>query len=60
MLLPLLLALLLPVPRAAAQPRAAAAPTGIAYYDIDHLYDTLPSPFYADDDRTPAGRLRWT
>jgi len=40
--------------------RAAAQPVGIAYYDVDHLYDTVPSPFYNDDDRTPSGRLRWT
>lgn len=33
---------------------------GIAYYDVDHLYDTLPSPFYNDTDHTPQGRLRWT
>lgn len=57
----LLLALTAVAPRpAAGQPRRAAAPTGIAYYDVDRLYDTLPSPFYDDDDYTPAGRLRWT
>lgn len=54
-------ALLAVAPRpAAGQPRRAAAPTGIAYYDVDRLYDTLPSPFYDDDDYTPAGRLRWS
>lgn len=57
----LLLALLAVAPHAAAgQPRRTDAPTGIAYYDVDRLYDTLPSPFYDDDERTPAGRLRWT
>lgn len=33
---------------------------GFAFYDVDRLYDTLPSPFYNDDDYTPEGRLRWT
>ena len=57
----LLLALLAVAPHAATgQPRRTDAPTGIAYYDVDRLYDTLPSPFYDDDERTPAGRLRWT
>ena len=32
---------------------------GFAYYDVDGLYDTLPSPFYDDNDHTPQGRLRW-
>lgn len=39
--------------------QAAAQPLGIAYCDADHLYDTLPSPFYDDTDYTPQGRLRW-
>ncbi|WP_295938118.1 hypothetical protein [uncultured Alistipes sp.] len=39
---------------AAAQPR-----TGIAYYDLDHLYDTIPALFYNDTDYTPEGRLAW-
>ena len=38
---------------------SARRPTGIAFYDADRLYDTLPSPFYNDDDYTPQGRLRW-
>jgi len=33
---------------------------GFAYYDVDRLYDTLPSPFYDDEEFTPAGRLHWT
>lgn len=33
---------------------------GIAYYDADRLYDTLPALFYDDSDHTPEGRLRWT
>ncbi len=32
---------------------------GFVYYDVDHLYDTLPSPFYNDDHYTPAGRYGW-
>lgn len=35
-------------------------PVGIAFYDVDRLYDTIPAPFYNDDDYTPHGRLRWT
>ena len=33
---------------------------GVAYYDVDKLYDTEPSSFYDDSDFTPAGRLRWS
>ncbi|MCM1301301.1 MAG: hypothetical protein NC226_06230 [Bacteroides cellulosilyticus] len=36
-----------------------AQPLGIAYYDVDRLYDTVVSPFYNDSDYTPEGRLRW-
>lgn len=36
-----------------------AQPLGIAYYDVDRLYDTVVSPFYDDTDFTPEGRLRW-
>lgn len=32
---------------------------GFAYYDVDGLYDTQPSPFYDDSDYTPQGRLHW-
>lgn len=32
---------------------------GIAYYDVERLYDTVVSPFYNDTDYTPEGRLRW-
>ena len=39
--------------------RAAAQPFGIAYWDVDRLYDTLPARFYDDSDYTPGGRLRW-
>lgn len=39
---------------------ANAQKTGIAYYDLDHLYDTVPALFYNDSDYTPAGKLKWT
>lgn len=32
---------------------------GVAYYDVDKLYDTEPSAFYDDGDYTPSGRLHW-
>ena len=32
---------------------------GVAYYDVDKLYDTQPSEFYDDSDYTPMGRMRW-
>lgn len=35
-------------------------PTGIAFYDVDRLYDTLPALFYNDEAYTPGGRYRWT
>lgn len=33
--------------------------TGIAYYDVDRIYDTLPALFYDDADYTPEGRRAW-
>ena len=39
--------------------QAPAQQLGIGYYDVDRLYDTVPSPFYDDADYTPGGRLRW-
>lgn len=38
---------------------SAQKPIGIAYYDVDHLYDTISSPFYNDDNYTPGGRYGW-
>lgn len=38
---------------------AGRPPVGIAYYDVDRLYDTLPALFYNDEDYTPEGRLHW-
>ena len=32
---------------------------GIAYYNVDKLYDTIPSRFYDDTDYTPRGKYRW-
>lgn len=37
-----------------------AQPLYFGYYEVDRLYDTLPSPFYDDSDFTPQGRYRWT
>lgn len=39
--------------------QAVPQPVGIAYWDVDRLYDTIPSPFYNDDDYTSRGRMRW-
>ena len=32
---------------------------GVAYYDVDALYDTIPSRFYNDKNYTPKGRYKW-
>ena len=32
---------------------------GVAYYDVDALYDTIPSRFYNDKNYTPEGRYKW-
>lgn len=32
---------------------------GIAYYNVDKLYDTIPSRFYDDGAYTPAGKFGW-
>lgn len=37
----------------------SAQPLHFGYYEVDRLYDTLPSPFYNDTDYTPEGRYRW-
>lgn len=39
---------------------AQAQRVGFAYWNVDRLYDTIPSPFYHDDDFTPEGRYGWT
>ncbi|MFI3285352.1 MAG: hypothetical protein R3Y08_01735 [Rikenellaceae bacterium] len=33
---------------------------GIGYYDVDALYDTIPSRFYDDSAYTPTERYNWT
>ena len=38
---------------------AAQGGFGVAYYDVDKFYDTIPSKFYDDKTYTPAGRMRW-
>lgn len=40
-------------------PCASAQRIGIAYYDLDHLYDTIPALFYNDTDHTPGGKRHW-
>ncbi len=32
---------------------------GMGYYDLDALYDTIPSRFYDDSDYTPSGKYSW-
>ena len=32
---------------------------GVAYYDVDAIYDTIPSRFYNDKNYTPEGRYKW-
>lgn len=34
-------------------------PIGVGFYDVDRLYDTIPSLFYNDGDFTPSGRNKW-
>lgn len=34
-------------------------PVGIAFYDVDRIYDTVPALFYDDSDYTPDGRYAW-
>lgn len=41
-------------------PTTAQGGFGVAYYDVDKLYDTIPSKFYDDGDYTPEGRRRWS
>lgn len=38
---------------------AARQPVGMAYYDVDRLYDTIPSLFYDDRAYTPQGKFKW-
>lgn len=38
----------------------AQSRTGMLYWDVDRLYDTIPALFYDDSDFTPQGSMRWT
>ncbi len=38
----------------------AQPPHGVAFYDADCLYDTVPSPFGNDTRYLPQGEMRWT
>lgn len=31
----------------------------VGFWNVENLYDTIPSPFYDDSDYTPSGRLEW-
>ena len=52
---------------AAQRPRTGIRPqtndrrvqTGIAFYNVDKIYDTLPALFYDDEEYTPEGRRHW-
>lgn len=39
--------------------RLPAQTVSVAYYDVDRLYDTIPSQFYDDSAFTPRGSLQW-
>lgn len=38
---------------------SAQRPPIIMFYNVESLYDTIPSLFYNDEDYTPKGALRW-
>ena len=38
---------------------AAQSVIGVAFYDVDAMYDTIPSSSYDDRDYTPQGRRAW-
>lgn len=38
---------------------AAQTSLKVAFWNVENLYDTIPSLFYDDGDYTPAGRLGW-
>lgn len=39
---------------------AAQSSLGIVFYDVEGLYDTIPSKFYNDRRYTPSGSLGWS
>lgn len=49
-----ILAIVLSVVAASAQ-----RPPVVMFYNVESLYDTIPSLFYNDSDYTPKGSLRW-
>ncbi len=38
---------------------SAQSKIGVGYYDVDKLYDTVPSLHYNDDNYTPKGKYNW-
>ncbi len=38
---------------------ATAQRTSIAFWNVENLFDTIPSPFYDDAEFTPRGENRW-
>jgi endonuclease/exonuclease/phosphatase family metal-dependent hydrolase len=45
-----------PLSIASAQARAGAS---VAFWNVENLFDTIPSPFYDDREFTPQGANRW-
>lgn len=37
----------------------AGAPAAVAFWNVENLYDTVPSPFGGDGEFAPSGRRRW-
>ncbi len=37
----------------------AQVPVSFAFYNVENLYDTIPSPFYDDSEYTPSGQYEW-
>lgn len=37
----------------------ASQPVTVGFYNVENLYDTIPSPFYDDEAFTPSGRNGW-
>ena len=46
-------------PRHAAERELGREAVTVGFYNVENLYDTIPSPFYDDSDYTPRGRNRW-
>lgn len=38
---------------------AQSSKTSIGFYNVENLYDTIPSDFYDDTDYTPSGKFGW-